>query len=381
MDANTYFNDMKARDTIPERLAMADTRGERALGRRRALDAICLHCAQKPSACKQSRASVHHAANYLLVIVVVLIVVVIRRLERHAHRVLLRLHGRLALRMRALLLRVDRLVLVLLLGWCELGILTDLGVRLLVHVLEAVALNLLLDELSKLRLIPLRVLLLEQLHVLSHVSAENVLLVRLSIVLLAVTVVAREALLRVRDVDAAVDCALERAEDAVARRSAHEANIEHGSEGARAILVLDEEHLAVRLLLTLVFLVEAHFLQQPARRKQTRRIARSIVGEPNLDAVFRQLVRVRCAQRVVARDLRLDELANHVLVGDAHDEAVFGRVVLVLVLDGHASARLVVGLALTPPAVLDLVPLHVSTSLEDLDVTHGCREQELRQRA
>merc|ERR1719152_105506 len=160
MDANTYFNDMKARDTIPERLAMADTRGERALGRRRALDAICLHCAQKPSACKQSRASVHHAANYLLVIVVV----VIRRLERHAHRVLLRLHGRLALRMRALLLRVDRLVRVLLLGWCVLGILTDLGVRLLVHVLEAVALNLLLDELSKLRLIPLRVLLLEQLH-------------------------------------------------------------------------------------------------------------------------------------------------------------------------------------------------------------------------
>ena len=178
--------------------------------------------------------------------------------------------------------------------------------------------------------------------------------VYLRIILLAVTVIPGEALLRVRDVDAAVDRALERAEDAVARRRAHEADVEHRGERPRAVLVLDEEHLTIGLLLALVLVVEADLLEEAARGEQSGRVARGVVGEAHLDAVFGQLVRVGRAEAVVARDLRLNKLADDVLVGDAHAEAVLCRVVLVLVLNSHSPARLVVGLALAPPAVLDL---------------------------
>lgn len=71
---------------------------------------------------------------------------------------------------------------------------THRGVRLLVHLLKHVSFNLLCDELCELRLVPVRVLLLEQLHVLGHVAAENVLLVRLAVELLGLGVVAGKAL-------------------------------------------------------------------------------------------------------------------------------------------------------------------------------------------
>merc|ERR1719164_98403 len=79
------------------------------------------------SSTRAERATLPALSNnrLLVVLVLVLVVVVVRRLERHAHRVLLRLHRRLALGMRALLLRVDRLVRVLLLGRLVLGVLAD----------------------------------------------------------------------------------------------------------------------------------------------------------------------------------------------------------------------------------------------------------------
>ena len=50
----------------------------------------------------------------------------------------------------------------------------------------------------------------------------------------------------------------------------------------------------------------------------------------------------------------LTHLAHDILVGEAHDHAVLGRVVLVLVLGDQAQACAVVGLTLSPALVLDL---------------------------
>ena len=58
------------------------------------------------------------------------------------------------------------------------------------------------------------------------------------------------------------------------------------------------------------------------------------------------------------------------LVGDTDHEAVLRAVVLVFVLDDKTLAGLVISLALTPPAILNLVPLVVRRGLQDLDVTH-----------
>lgn len=63
----------------------------------------------------------------------------------------------------------------------------------------------------------------------------------------------------------------------------------------------------------------------------------------------------------------IGDLATDVLVGDAHDHAVLGGVVLVLGLNDESLAGIVIGLTLPAPAELDLEPLEVSLVLDDLD--------------
>ena len=79
-------------------------------------------------------------------------------------------------------------------------------------------------------------------------------------------------------------------------------------------------------------------------------------GCTHSDAVGLELVGVRSHEDLVTANLRGDDLSNDVAVGEADDEAVLGRIVLVLGLSGQALAGIVIGLALAAALVLDLVP-------------------------
>ena len=74
-----------------------------------------------------------------------------------------------------------------------------------------------------------------------------------------------------------------------------------------------------------------------------------------LDAVARQLLGARLREDDIALDLGRDDLHRDVLVAEAHDEAVLGRVVLVLGLGDEALASVVIGLAGAATSVLHLV--------------------------
>ena len=65
------------------------------------------------------------------------------------------------------------------------------------------------------------------------------------------------------------------------------------------------------------------------------------------------------------------DLAADVSVGAANDHPVLGGVVLVLDLDDETFTGIVIGLTLSPPPELDLVPLEVSLILDNLDERHG----------
>ena len=69
----------------------------------------------------------------------------------------------------------------------------------------------------------------------------------------------------------------------------------------------------------------------------------------------------------VAFDPGVGDLTADVLVGDADDHAVLGRVVLVLGLNDQLLAGIVVSLALPAPAELDLEPLEVGLVLDNFD--------------
>ena len=69
-------------------------------------------------------------------------------------------------------------------------------------------------------------------------------------------------------------------------------------------------------------------------------------------------------------NLRVDDLANAVLVREAHHQAVLRRVVLIAVLADQTLARPVVRLALAATTILHLVPLEVRLVLYDLYERH-----------
>lgn len=73
-----------------------------------------------------------------------------------------------------------------------------------------------------------------------------------------------------------------------------------------------------------------------------------------LDAIALQLVRVGRDKDFVSSDLRGDDLADDVFVGEANDEAVFGSIIFVFGLSDETFPGIVIGLSLATSFVLGL---------------------------
>jgi hypothetical protein len=73
------------------------------------------------------------------------------------------------------------------------------------------------------------------------------------------------------------------------------------------------------------------------------------------DAISLEFVGVGGAEDLVTSDLGGHDLHNNVTVGEANDETVLGRIVLVLGLGNEALASVVIGLSNTTALVLGLV--------------------------
>jgi hypothetical protein len=132
----------------------------------------------------------------------------------------------------------------------------------------------------------------------------------LGVKLLGVAVVADEALLRVRHVEAAVERALEDGEDLGARRGALEAGVKDGHEGARPLVRRLDVVVLARVALDVagVRRVELEVLERAAREEEARRVRGRVVGQPPGEAVAGQLVRVRGDDDDVARERGIRDL-------------------------------------------------------------------------
>ena len=132
-------------------------------------------------------------------------------------------------------LRAGRVLLLGLLDGRRVG--ADLGVRGGDGLLEVVGRDVVLDEARELALVALGVALRQLAHVVGDVAGKDALAQLLSIELLALLVVTGEAVDRVRDVEATVDGALERSEDASTGRRADETDVEQRAERQRNALL------------------------------------------------------------------------------------------------------------------------------------------------
>lgn len=228
-----------------------------------------------------------------------------------------------------------------------------------VEVLKTVSLDIVVDVLLELGREALLIVVGEGLHVLSDVATEDVVSEGVSVELLGLHVVTGESLLAVGDEDTTVRGTLHGTKDTGTGGGALETDIEDDLEGAALTIVglggLGEGELTVSLLDTSEVLVEAELLEGAAGDEETGGVGSGPVGKTVLDTVGLELVGVGRDENLVTGDLRGHDLADDVLVGEADDEAVLGRVVLVLGLGDEALTSIVIGLALLSALVLGLV--------------------------
>ena len=229
---------------------------------------------------------------------------------------------------------------------------------ILVELLESIGLNLIIDVTLELGLVTLLIVIGERLHVLSNVTGEDVLAEGLGIELLGLDIETWEAVLGVGNQDTSVRGTLHGTKDTGTGGSAGKTNIEEGLEWAAGTLLLGglgESELSISLLDTLEILIHTELLEDTAGDQETSAVSGGPVGETMLKTVSLQLVGVGGAEDLVARDLGGNDLEDDVAVGEADNETVLWRIVLVLGLGDEALASIVIGLSGTATLVLSLI--------------------------
>jgi len=201
--------------------------------------------------------------------------------------------------------------------------------------------------------------------------SEDVVTVDLSVELSTLVIVTGEALDAVRDVKTAISSSLEGAEHTGSSGGTGKTDIEVAAEGTRlTILAFDVVLITIDVIVSSIDLIQFQALQEAASQQKACAISSGIVGQPDLDAVSGELMCVSGTDDSISLDLSVRYLTDDVFVGEANNHTVLGGVVLVLVLNTEAFAGIVVGSSLTTSPVLDLVPLEVLLSLDNLNKRH-----------
>ena len=200
-------------------------------------------------------------------------------------------------------------------------VLTDLLVGLLVKLLEGIRLHVLVNVALELGLVALLIIVGKSLHVLSNVATKDVLAEGLSVELLGLDVVTREALLGVRNVETTVRSTLHGTEDTGTSGCADETNIEETLEWPALFTILigslGELELSISFLNTLESLVDTELLENTASDEKTSAVCGGPVGKAVGDTVSLELVGVGAGNDLVTDNFGGDDLHDDVAVGEA----------------------------------------------------------------
>ena len=214
-------------------------------------------------------------------------------------------------------------------------------------------------------LVLLVILFLEVLHVFTHVSTKDAFTVHVRIVLLRITVITRESLLGVGNVQTTVGGTLEGTKDTATRGGRLAAHIEEAAE--RSLVFIDFidvvsllvnfglDHFAVNLGVSFVGLIETQLLEETTGHQETGAVGSGVVLQTNGQAVTRKFLGGGLAEDTVTIDQGIHNLADDLTIGESDHQSVLGRLVLVLVLADETLALTVVRDTFAATTELDLV--------------------------
>jgi hypothetical protein len=212
-------------------------------------------------------------------------------------------------------------------------------------------------------------------------SSKDALTVHVSIILLRITIITRETLFGVGDVKTSIGGTLECAEDAASSRGGFASNIEEGTEGAFVLVNfiykvsgfshLSLDNISVNFGVALINIIQTNLLEQTTGTKQSGAVRGGIVLKTDLKSITGQFVRTGGSQNAIAIDETVHNLTDDLLVGETHNETVFGRLVLVLGLAAETLTLTVVGASFATTAKFDLEALVVRFGFGYFDKHHG----------
>mmetsp|Transcript_32902 Transcript_32902/g.75764 ORF Transcript_32902/g.75764 Transcript_32902/m.75764 type:complete len:334 (+) Transcript_32902:300-1301(+) len=272
---------------------------------------------------------------------------------------------------------------VLLLGGAR--IFTNSFVDSLVHFLQTIGLQVIGKVGCKVLLVLLVIFLIEVFHVFSYVSSKDAFTMHVGIVLLGVPIVSRKTFFGMGNVQTSIGGTLEGTKDAIARSGGLAADVQEATEGALVLvdlihivlflIILGTHHLTIDFCVSLVGVIQSELLQETPGDQQSRAVGSSVVLESDLESIAMQFLRVGLAEDTVTIHQGVHDLADHLTIGEAHHQTVFGGLVLVLVLATETLALTVIGLALPTTAKLDLITGEVGLVFLDFDKHHGDKKR------
>mmetsp|Transcript_28688 Transcript_28688/g.61177 ORF Transcript_28688/g.61177 Transcript_28688/m.61177 type:complete len:241 (+) Transcript_28688:245-967(+) len=236
-----------------------------------------------------------------------------------------------------------------------------------VQLFKTISLNFVLKVGSELFLVLGVILLLEVFHVLTDMSSEDALTVHISIVILGITIVTRETLLRVRDVKSTIGGTLQGTEDTASSGSGLATNIQKGTEGTLVFVDLVDvvsglsnlggDNISINLVITFVNIIQTNLLEETTSTEQSSAVSSGVVLKSNIQAVTRELGRGSRSEDAISINEGVSNLADDLTVGETDDDTVLGRLVLVLCLAAKSLTLTVVGLSLATTTEFDLEAL------------------------
>jgi len=201
------------------------------------------------------------------------------------------------------------------------------------------------------------------------VSSENAFSVQIGVVLLGVTVVPRESLFGVRDIQTTICGSLEGSEETVSSGGGLATDIQQGTEGTlvivhlfnvvRLLIVFGRHDLTVYLGVSLVEFIESNLLEETTGTEKTGAVGGGVVLQADGESVSVKLGGLSLTKDAITIDQSVSNLADNLGVGETDNKPVLGRLVLVLVLATQSLSSTVIGLTLASASELDLVPRKV----------------------
>mmetsp|Transcript_23134 Transcript_23134/g.32335 ORF Transcript_23134/g.32335 Transcript_23134/m.32335 type:complete len:259 (-) Transcript_23134:84-860(-) len=254
-----------------------------------------------------------------------------------------------------------------------------------VHILDVIGSNTSSSVFAELTLVGILILLLQLLHVFTDVTTENVLTLGFAVSLkfsIFVDFGTRETLVAVRDIESSVARTLKSAKKTGSSGGSSKTNVEQSAEGTGPILVkLVHGEFVIEVFLTpfihitictdrsLVFKLE--LLVDAACEEKASAVCCRVVGEANFHSITWKLVRISGRDAHIICEVRGEDLAHNILIGETNDESILWSLIFVFILKDESLTSVIISFAFPATLELHLVSLEVSLILNDFYESHS----------